>query len=149
MQRLFDTLTFTLSRLWLHRVLAFWVLLGLSIATTLAISLPLYVDSVYSGLLESRLDSPPYGFRFRYLGAWNGNIGIQDVENASSAVQQGFTSTFGLPVEQNARYIGGGTWRINSSDYGQLGSFTLGALEGAEAKMKIVDGQWPPELDGQ
>ena len=51
MQRLLDTLSFTISRLWLHRILAFWVLLGLSTATTLALSLPLYVDSVYSGLL--------------------------------------------------------------------------------------------------
>ena len=147
MRRLLDTLTFALDRLRAHRILAIWVLLGLSVATTLALSLPLYVDSVYSGLLESRLDAPPYGFRFRYLGAWNGNIGATDVENASVAIQQGFTSTIGLPTDQNARYVSGGNWRVTSVDHGNLGSLVVGALEGAEAKITIVDGQWPPDAE--
>ena len=68
MYRLFDTLLFTLERILNHRLLVIWVLVGLAIATTLALSLSLYVDSVYSELLESRLDTPPYAFRYRYLG---------------------------------------------------------------------------------
>ena len=96
MQRVFDTFFFTLERTWQHRVLVLWVLLGISVATTLAISLPLYVDSVYTELLESRLDVPPYAFRFRYLGAWNGNIQQVDFDSASAAIGGEFTGTIGL-----------------------------------------------------
>jgi hypothetical protein len=36
MQRLLDPIFFALERLWQHRMLVFWTLVGLSAATTLA-----------------------------------------------------------------------------------------------------------------
>ena len=60
MFRIVDIIAFTIERIRQHFLLVFWVLLGISIAVTLALSLPLYVDSVYSGILESRLAEPPY-----------------------------------------------------------------------------------------
>ena len=67
-----DRLLFALERLWQHRVLVLWTLVGLAAATTLALSLTLYVDAVNTDLLTSHLGDPPYAFRFRYLGSWNG-----------------------------------------------------------------------------
>jgi len=49
--RFLAVFSFTLERLNQHRLLALWVLIGLSVATTLALSLALYVDAVYSDLL--------------------------------------------------------------------------------------------------
>ena len=46
MQRLLDPVFFAFERLWQHRMLVFWTLVGLSAATTLALSLTLYVDAV-------------------------------------------------------------------------------------------------------
>ncbi len=65
MLKLVDVLLFTLERLWQHRILVFWTLIGLAAATTLALSLILYVDAVNTNLLASRLNDPTYGFRFR------------------------------------------------------------------------------------
>src|SRR3982751_1817803 len=123
MFKLIDHFLFTLERIWQHRTLVLWVLLGLMVATTLALSLPLYVDSVYSDLLASRLGNPPFAFRFRYLGAWNGNIGQTDVENANAAIQQSFPDTVGIPVAQRVTYVRGGTWnvRAGTSNIGQFG----------------------------
>jgi putative ABC transport system permease protein len=143
MFRLFDTLSFTLERIKQHRVLVLWVIVGLSVATTLAMSLSLYVDSVYSDLLQSRLGNPPYAFRFRYLGAWNGNVTTEDVSSASAAIQNRMVQLIGLPVQRDVRFVRGGSWSI-ALDSQSLGTFSLGTLDGATDQMTIVDGQWPP-----
>src|SRR5690606_41466097 len=83
MFRLLDTFALTWERLNQHRLLVIWVLVGLSVVTTLTLSLSLYVDAVYSDLLGSRLGDPPYAFRWRYLGAWNGNITGADADAAT------------------------------------------------------------------
>src|SRR5262245_29916157 len=108
MWRIVDRLAFTLERLWQNRILAMWALVGLATATTLALSLWLYVDAVNTNLLASRLSDPPYAFRFRYLGAWNGNITQQDVTSATAAIRDGFSRTLGLPAQQFVQYVRGG-----------------------------------------
>lgn len=147
MFKLIDRILFTFERIWQHRVLVMWALIGLTVATTLALSLPLYVDSVYSELLEARLPQPPFAFRFRYLGAWEGNIGRTDVETASEAAQEAFTAQIGLPIEQQVRYISGGRWNMRlTGESGNLalGSFGIGALEGFEDKITVTGGEWFP-----
>jgi putative ABC transport system permease protein len=144
MFRIFDTLSFTLERIWLHRILVIWVLVGISVATTLSLSLSLYVDSVYSELLKSRLDDPPYAFRFRYLGAWDGNIEFQDVESASTAIQSNFVDTIGLTVLNDVRFTSGGMWSVRLPEM-PLGTFRIGILENADDQIIISDGQWPPD----
>lgn len=151
MFRIVDTLLFTLERIRQHLILVFWVLLGISVATTLALSLPLYVDAVYSGILASRLGDPPYAFRFRYLGVWNGNISQDDVMAASGVIQDQFTADVGLPQYHNISYVRGGTWSARMMPENgppmNLGTFGLGSLEGAQSQINIVEGDWlpPPE----
>src|SRR5512136_2647281 len=105
MFRLIDILLFALERLWQHRVLVLWALVGLAAATTLALSLPLYVDAVNSSLLTSRLQDSPYAFRFRYLGSWKGNITRADIDTASAAINNTFAAQVGLPVAIQVRYV--------------------------------------------
>ncbi|GIK63637.1 MAG: hypothetical protein BroJett018_14310 [Chloroflexota bacterium] len=144
MFRLFDILTLVFERLWQHRILVFWTLLGLSTATTLALSLTLYVDAVYSNLLDDQLGDPPYAFRFRYLGAWEGNISPQDVSSASASIHQEFAQSFGLPVLREAQYIGIGFWGVRSAENNlNIGNYSIGTLEGADAQIQIISGEWP------
>src|SRR5690606_32764751 len=126
MFRLLDTLMFALERLRQHKVLVFWALLGLSAATTLSLSLTLYVDAVYSGVLASRLPDPPYAYRFRYVGSWEGNISPQDVDSATAVLENQFTEDIGLPIEQATRYVRGGTWSIRTEDNVALGVLGMG-----------------------
>src|SRR5437667_10830503 len=145
MFRLIDSLLFAFERLWQHKVLVLWALVGLAAATTLALSLPLYVDAVNTSLLESRLPNPPYAFRFRYLGSWKGNIARADVTTATGAVLTGFTQSVGLPAAQEVRYVKGGAWTLRLADNRALGAFSVGTLEGAERQMTITAGKWPPD----
>jgi putative ABC transport system permease protein len=148
MFRLIDSFLFALERLWQHRALVFWALVGLAAATTLALSLPLYVDAVNSNLLESRLDNPPYAFRFRYLGSWKGNVTRADVEAASAAVNNTFTGNVQLPPALEVGYVRGGAWTLRLADNRPLGAFSIGALTGADHQIKITAGKWPPDPAG-
>jgi hypothetical protein len=103
MLRLLDTLLFTVERIWQHRALVLWALVGLSAATTLALSLSLYVDAVNTGLLGSRLSDPPYAFRFRYQGSWEGNISQADMTSSAGAIFDGFPATMGLPSARGVK----------------------------------------------
>ncbi len=155
MRRLFDLFLFALERLWQHRVLVFWTLVGLSAATTLALSLTLYVDAVNTNLLTNNLSDPPYAFRFRYLGSWEGTIAASTVEAATGAIENQFTNAIGLPVQRQVSFVSGGNWNVTrkSTPPAAMGVYTLGTLDGADSQMEIVSGQWPaeapaPDADG-
>lgn len=138
-----DTLAHTLERLRQHTLLVAWVLLGLTLAAALSGGLALYVDAVYTDLLDTRLSEPPYLWRWRYLGAWSGTISRDQVEAAGAAVEDSFAAALDLPVLRTARYIraGTGTARLDSYNLGQL---TPAVLTGMDDAMTITAGQWPP-----
>jgi putative ABC transport system permease protein len=150
MFRIVDIIVFTLERIRQHFVLVFWVLVGITIAVTLALSLPLYVDAVYSGILESRLDTPPYAYRYRYLGAWNDNIGLADATTANAAIEAQFVNRLNLAVSQSVRYMRGGTWSARLAETNMpLGTFGLGSLNGQEALIDISAGEWTASSDDE
>jgi len=149
MLQAFDVLNFTLERLWRNRVMVFWALVGLSAATTLALSLVLYVDAVNTNLLSSRLTAPPYAFRFRYLGAWEGNIGQAEVDRTTAAIESGFKGVVGLPTARQVNFARSAPWTLRLTVEGgtplTLGAFSLGTMSGAYDQMNLVAGEWPPE----
>ena len=151
--RILDIVWFTIERLWQHRILVIWALLGLTAATTLALGLVLYVDAVNSDLLESQLDDPPFAFRFRYLGSWNGNIGQADVTSANAVVSDVFTEAIGLPATHAVTFMRSLPWsaQLMGDDGGpplNLGALDIGVLEGVETAIQIVDGAWSFEGGG-
>lgn len=153
MLRFFDIFFFTLERLRLHRILVFWVLLGLSSATTLALSLIIYVDAVNTNLLTEQLNEPPYAVLFRYLGSWEGNITPNDVNSASAAIQEGFEATIGLPTEREVRFVRSVPWRMTLTNEDErpvpLQASNMSFLEGSDDLIRVVSGEWPPEnFDG-
>ena len=142
MFRTLDTFSYTLERLRQHMLLVMWVLLGLTLATALSGGLALYVDAVYTDLLDTRLSEPPYMWRWRYLGAWSGTISREDVERADAAIETTFSETVGLSVLRTARYVraGTGTARLNTYSLGQL---TPALLMGMDDAIQITAGEWP------
>ncbi len=135
----FDLLGFTFERLWQHRTLVLWTLIGLTAAAALALSLVMYVDAVSTGLLDQQLGSPPYAFRYRYLGSWNGTISQADYARTAQAITADFTRVIGLPVARAVSYVSSGLWSVSDSR-GQLGSFTLSSMTGADDMIDIVSG---------
>src|SRR5262245_14397725 len=148
MFRILDTFQLAFDRLWNNRVLVMWALVGLTAASTLAISLPLYVDSVNTRLLASRLSDPPYAFRFRYLGSWKGNIKMEDVDTATGDIRGDFQSTIALPITKEVRYFRAGAWTSRIEPNKLLGPFSIGTLEGTDSQMLISAGKWPPPPPG-
>ncbi len=138
-----DTLLFALERLWQHRLLVLLCLVGLAAAATLALSLPLYVDAVNIDLLDSRLDEPPYAFRFRYVGSWEGNITRADFDAADRMIRGNFVRRFEFPVQHEISYVRGRLWNTRRADDQPLGSYGLGVLSGISGQIEIVAGQWP------
>ncbi len=143
MFRPFDTLAFTFERLRQHAVLALWVLIGLTVTAALVSGLTLYVDSVYTNLLDSRLGEPAYAWRSRYLGAWNGAIGREDVERAKVAAVDAFAAEINLPTQREATFLRAGAGASRLGEW-SLGNLALGTLDGTSDQMTITAGEWPP-----
>ncbi len=152
---LFDIFFFTIERIRQHIGLVFWIVVGLSAATTLALSMMLYIDAVNTDVLSANLDDPPYAFRFRYLGSWEGNITSGDVDTATAVVQQVFTDRIGLPVGQSVQFVRTLPWAMNLMTQDDtpmpLSPYNIGALDGSESLMRIIAGTWdfdnPPTRD--
>lgn len=142
MFRTLDLFTYTLERLRQHTLLVAWVLLGLTLAAALSGGLTLYVDAVYTDLLDTRLSEPPYLWRWRYLGAWSGTISREKVERADAAIQSGFPDILGLPLLRSARYIRAGTATARMDIY-SLGQLTPALLKGMDDAIQITAGVWP------
>src|SRR5215207_863902 len=102
MFKLLDLVNFTLERIRQHFILVMLVLVGLSVATTLALSLPLYVDSVYTNILASRLGDPPYAFLFR---GFNITLSQADIDAGRAGIERQFVETVNLPAAQTVRYV--------------------------------------------
>jgi putative ABC transport system permease protein len=140
-----DAFRMAWERLWHHRVLVLWALLGLSSAATLALSLTLYADAVNTGLLGSRLGDPPYAYRFRYVGSWEGNIELPQVSAAHQDIQAAFVGPVGFPPQQQTHFYRALPWPVRLNNRAPIGNFSLGVLEGVEGQIEIVAGAWPPE----
>jgi putative ABC transport system permease protein len=147
MFRLIDTFLMALERLWQQRWLVLWALVGLTAATTLALSLPLYSDAVNTTLLNARLDSVPYAFRFRYLGAWKGNISPADVQAATANTTGAFPEMVALPTSAEVEYVRTGAYRATLTRGNKpLTPLSLGTLEGIEPSITLTAGKWPVDV---
>jgi putative ABC transport system permease protein len=146
MVRLFDILLYTLERIWLYKQLVLWVLIGLVTAVTFTLSLPLYVDAVYSDLLTTQLPNPPYAFRIRYLGSWNGTIAQTDVAAADRAIRAGFVTQIGYPLQRQTQFVRVGTYNRTLENDLTLGPADVGMLSGADDQMTISAGVWADDV---
>jgi len=139
-----DTLNFTRERLIQYRLLVTWVVVGVLIATTLSLGLSLYIDTVYSDILTTRLDDPPLAYRYRYLGAWEGNITPDRVQQVTREVEQTTIPNMGIGLVNNSHYQRAGLWSVQQGST-NLGTLGLATLDSRQIAGAIVAGEWPAQ----
>ena len=105
------------KRLWAHKGLTLSLLLGWTAAVGLSLSVPLYSDAVNHRLLREELETtregtPPFAFRFRYIGAWHGVKDWEDVQQADAYLRGPVAADIGLPLESVVRYFKTDNFRL-------------------------------------
>jgi len=105
------------KRLWAHKGLALSLLIGWTAAVGLGLSLPLYADAVNHLLLREELETigegaPPFAFRFRYIGSWNGALDWEEVQQADTYLRMPVAADIGLPLERAVRHFKTDNFRL-------------------------------------
>jgi len=105
------------KRLWANKGLSLSLLLGWTAAVGLSLSVPLYADAVNHRLLREELETtregtPPFAFRFRYIGAWHGAKDWEEVQQADAYLRGPVAADIGLPLESVVRYFKTDNFRL-------------------------------------
>ncbi len=105
------------KRLWANKGLTLSLLLGWTAAVGLSLSVPLYADAVNHRLLREELETtrertPPFAFRFRYVGAWHGAMDWEDVQQADAYLRGPVAADVGLPLESVVRHFKTDNFRL-------------------------------------
>ena len=119
--RTWATFLIAIRRLLAQRGLAAATVLGLIVAVSIVMSIPLYTDAVYYKILqdeltqsdEGALQRPPFSFMFRYVGSLSGLIESDDIEDVDQYLSDRAVKTLGLPHESTTRYIRTDNFRLH------------------------------------
>jgi len=117
LSNLLSILLIAAKRLRAHKGLTLSLLLGWTAAVGLSLSVPLYSDAVNHRLLREELETtregtPPFAFRFRYIGAWHGTVDWEDVQQADAYLRGPVAADIGLPLESVVRYFKTDNFRL-------------------------------------
>lgn len=117
LSNLFSIFLIAAKRLWAQKALTLSLLLGWTAAVGLSLSVPLYADAVNHRLLREELEAtregtPPFAFRFRYVGAWHGVRDWEDVQQADAYLRGPVAADIGLPLESVVRYFKTDNFRL-------------------------------------
>lgn len=100
------------KRLFAERGLAFAAVIGLVVSVALTMSVPLYADAVHFRLLREAIlgqDPPtnetPFSFRFRYVGARDGALELQDISSLDTYLSGPAAATLKLPHRTLIRHL--------------------------------------------
>lgn len=139
-----DTLNFTKERLIQYRLLVIWVVVGVLIATMLSLGLSLYIDTVYSDILTTRLDEPPLAYRYRYPGTWEGNVNLESIQRVTRVVQQTAIPNMSIDLMNHSHYQRAGLWTVQQGAT-NLGTLGLATFDSNQIAGAIVAGEWPSQ----
>jgi putative ABC transport system permease protein len=154
--RLRLTLALALRRLASQRNLMLCFLAGLAAAVALLSSLPMYSDAVNKRLLSSQLETgsalPPFAFVWRYIGAFNGDIGLDEYAPVDDYFTAEAAAVIGLPLDEQVRHLRSlrvELWadpaeQLYVSDAPLLGT-TFGVLTGLDRHVQLVQGVFPAD----
>ncbi|MGI6368588.1 MAG: ABC transporter permease [Anaerolineae bacterium] len=85
---------------------------GLTMAVALITCIPLYTDAANLTVLEQELDRaqqtrnrPPFAFMYRYIGAWNTSIELEEYRAVNDYLTRSAPGVIGLPVQFATRYL--------------------------------------------
>ncbi len=143
-------------RLWHQRGLAFAMLLGLTTAVAVAVSIPIYADAVSYRILNERLykdveeQGPPFSFLFRYVGSWSGYLEWEDTQPADEYLTDWAAPMLGLPLDTLVRHYKTDRMRLFPSSKAvyqdptrPLSYVSLGFISDLESHVEMLDGHFP------
>ena len=143
------------KRLWANKGLTLSLLLGWTAAVGLSLSVPLYADAVNHRLLREELETtregtPPFAFRFRYIGAWHGVKDWEDVQQADAYLRGPVAADIGLPLESVVRYFKTDNFRLfptSEAAYADVRDplewVSVGFLSDLADHITLLDGAFP------
>jgi putative ABC transport system permease protein len=152
---LLSTLVLAARRLWNHRLLMLCLLAGLVAAVGLLSSIPLYADAVQHRLLQGELTEagvqrPPFTFLWRYVGAWHGEIGPDQLAPVDEYLSEQAPIAIGLPLALAVRHARTGNLRLFAAadsqafaDRDPLLWASIGFITGLEDHIELVQGALP------
>ena len=141
-------------RLWNHRLLMLCLLIGLVTAVGLLTSIPFYADAVQNRLLQGELTEagtyrPPFAFLWRYIGAWNGDIGWEEYGPVNQYLTQQAAGAIGLPENAMVRHVSTAKLRLYAAEDGAFAANNpllwtgIGFVTGLAEKIELVEGTFP------
>lgn len=149
-------LSLAARRLMHQRGLAFSMLLGLTAAVALTVSIPIYADATSYRILNDRLynnpedPAPPFSFLFRYVGSWSGYIEWEDSQHVDRYIQESAASTIGLPSTELVRHFKTDRMRLFPAAAGSYDSVgqplayvSLGFISDLESHVEVTEGVFP------
>ncbi|MFQ5814349.1 MAG: FtsX-like permease family protein, partial [Anaerolineae bacterium] len=160
---LLSILLIAAKRLWANKGLTLSLLLGWTAAVGLSLSVPLYADAVNHRLLREELETtregtPPFAFRFRYVGAWHGAVDWEDVQQADAYLRGPVAADIGLPLESVVRYFKTDNFRLfptSETAYADVRDplewVSVGFLTDLTEHITLLEGAFPapPSLTNQ
>lgn len=143
------------KRLWANRGLTLSLLLGWTAAVGLSLSVPLYADAVNYRLLREELGTaregtPPFAFRFRYVGSWYGPMDWEDIRQADTYLRGPVAADVGLPLERVVRHFKTDSFRLfptSEAAYADVRDplewITLGFISDLTDHITLLEGAFP------
>lgn len=144
-------LTLTFRRLWAQRDLTVATLIGLIVALTLMMTIPLYADAVNFRILQEQLSNqternnrPPFAYLYNYIGAWHDPVPWDAIEPVTEYLAEDGADALGLPPELFV-------WHVETNDYRlmrdseQVAQMRFGTTDNLQDHIEIVAGFWPSE----
>ena len=99
------------KRLIAQPLLTVSVMLGLTVAVALVMTVPLYAEAVSYRILIERLEAadeetsrPPFAYMFYFVGAWADPVELSVADEVDTYLRGAGSAQLGLPTEQYVRH---------------------------------------------
>ena len=139
----------TLRRLWAQKGLTAATLVGLTVAITLIMTVPLYADAVNFRILQEQLSSqternkrPPFAYLYNYIGAWNGAVEWSAIEPVTAYLRDEGADALGLSAETFVWHVETDQYRLEV-DGAKLDDMRFSTTSNLQDNIDFVAGSWP------
>lgn len=150
-----------LKRLLAQRLLSVATLVGLTIATALILTIPVYSESIAFRILTQRLiedseqvNRPPFSYMLSYIGSWNEPVDWEDAEPLDTFIRDRASAELGLDVSSLIRHVETMNMRLfpsNETNYNDerlaLDYVTFGTTDDIINNIDILEGNFPAPAD--
>ena len=154
--------TITFKRLWAQKGLTTAVILGITAAVALIMSVPLYSDAIYLYILQERIEQeankrsrPPFAYLYDYVGSWHGPIEWEDTRPVHQYFSGSGGRTLGLPIEEFVSFFETERYKLYPSgtasydDDSALEIFVFGTAANLTDYIELVEGEFPTAVSGE